>query len=146
MATKLTYKELLVELRFIGHIPEDKIVDVKRHIFQDPNTWSTLISRELNGQSRHLTIEWLESVINQARGCLQNLKEYEQQTLLKLLDNSLPGITKLAATYQKDIYVMCKIEAVGDEVKDLVGIYNHKSNLNNIVKSSNVKEDEYYDE
>ena len=157
MNSKLTYRELLVELRFIGCIPENKIVDVINHRFQERNTWSTTITRELTArQSRQDTVEWLQSVSNQAQTFLQNLKEYEQQTLLEVLEKSLTGINNLAKTYEEDdVYVSCKMMATHDEIKDIIAVNNRSSSRvstpntgrgNNSSTGSTANEDNYFDE
>ena len=155
MANTLTYNELLVELRFIGRIPEGQIVDVTNHRFQERDTWGTFISREITSrQSRKDTVEWLHDVISRTKTFLQEKNQYEQKTLTDVLNGSLNGIKNLAATYDKDdVYVNCQIMAISDKVNELieshgktVPLSTSSSGSSSRVNEHNSNENEYFDD
>ena len=153
MTTKLQYKDLLVELKFVKKIPENKIVNTKRHTFQERGTWLTTIVREWDGQSREVTLDWLQNLINQTSTALINLKGYERDTLVKVFAESVPGIENLVHTYNDDVYVSCKLEALYEEAKELAQKYGGNIETVNAERAEGrpterktVREDNYYDE
>ena len=156
MAYKLTYKELLVELKFVSQIPKEKVVDLKSHRFQERGTWSTTIARWWNSQNRGETIKWLEAMINQTENFINNLKDIERDSLLKTFKNAIPGIKNMANTYkdEDEPYTWCKIDAIHDEAVELIKRYDPTFIIEEITDNSKPKprpkprqqEEEYYDE
>jgi len=151
MYYRLSYKELLVELKFVSKIPEQKIVNFKSHKFEERGDWN--ISRWWNGQNREETIKRLQIMINQTENFLNNLKDYERSTLLRVFKESLPGIKNIASTYEDDIYTNCRIDQMYDEAQELIQKYDtdvvsqgETVPDNDDILTSTRAENNYYDE
>ena len=127
MSLSLEYKQLLVELRFIKEIPSGMVIDTSNHVFQNPDSWTSSISRFIGGQSREVTATWLSDVLNLVDSKLRNLKEFEQKSLLKALAESKPGYRNIMETYKKkgDIYLSCRLESFMDEIDELLRTHHY---------------------
>lgn len=138
MPLTLEYKDLLVELKFIGKIPKGMVIDTYYHTFQDPNSWIVWFKRTFSTESRAKTTAWLQDILNIADKKLMNLKESEQKTLLKILAQSKIGYINVSETYKDkgDIYLGCKLETMAVEVDEILERHNYTIPVKQVKKKN----------